>query len=122
MRVAARNQFGISALSAEVAVHVVPSAPDRPTATRAVATVDTVQIEWTPSARGWRATSYVLDVGSAPGLADLGSLPVTATSFSASGVPPGRYYLRVRAMNASGASAASDEAMLVVMIPVGGHR
>lgn len=61
-------------------------------------------------------TRYLLEAGSAPGLSDIFSgLDVgLQTSFAASGVPPGTYYVRVRAGNYSGLSAPSNEVAVVV--------
>jgi glucose/arabinose dehydrogenase len=63
------------------------------------------------------ATSYRLQVGTAPGLADIGDLDVgTVTSLAVplAGVPPRTYYLRVTAVSACGVSAPSSEVVLVV--------
>ena len=55
-------------------------------------------------------------MGSAPGLSNIFSgLDVgLQTSFSASGVPPGTYYVRVRAGNYTGLSAPSNEIQIEV--------
>ena len=113
LRVVAQNQFGVSAPSNEVRVLVSPAAPPRPTATRAVVTGGVVHIDWQPPVGGWPATSYLLDAGTAPGLTNLGTLPVNGTSFDAP-VPPGRYYVRIRAVNAYGASGPGDEVVIDV--------
>jgi predicted phage tail protein len=75
-----------------------------------------VMLTWTAPASGDAAFSYVIEAGSAPGLADLAVVVTgsTATSFSAAGVGNGVYYVRVRAQNAAGTSAASNESTLVV--------
>ena len=75
-------------------------------------------MEWS-SSRGWNRpyltpTSYLLEAGTGPGLSNITVLSVTSTSFSARGVPPGVYYLRVRGVNASGVGAPSAELRLVV--------
>ena len=90
-----------------------PRVPPPPVALTATAAGANVSIRWSPDT-GWPPTSYVLDAGSSPGAADIGSFPTTAPALSASGVPNGRYYLRVRALNAAGASAPSAEAVLTV--------
>jgi len=53
-----------------------------------------------PDRQGAAPTRDVLEVGSAAGLRDLipGNDVGPQTSFAASGVPAGRYYVRVRAM------------------------
>jgi hypothetical protein len=113
VRVAGRNQFGIGAPSSAVAVQVSPSAPEPPMATRVVVASGVARVEWQAPPRGWPATSYLLEAGSAPGLSDIGTLPLSVTSFQAA-VPPGRYYVRVRAVNASGAGAPGDEVIVDV--------
>jgi hypothetical protein len=64
------------------------------------------------------AESYLLEAGSAAGLSDLATLQTgsTATSFSTTGVTPGTYCVRVKAMSGSGASGPSNE----VVVRVGG--
>jgi hypothetical protein len=77
-------------------------------------------MSWSPPTTGDPVTSYTLEAGSGPGLADLVVVPLgTATSFSAGGVPDGVFWLRVRAANASGVSPASNE-VGVSMRPSGG--
>ena len=72
----------------------------------------TVSLTWAavPDA----GVTYVLDVGSTPGASNLGQyLLGTLTSMSAS-APIGSYYVRLRAINACGSSAASNEVTLIV--------
>jgi len=51
-------------------------------------------------------------------LGDVAQLPVRqlgpATSFGVNNVPPGTYYVRVRAINAVGSSASSDEQQVII--------
>jgi predicted phage tail protein len=76
----------------------------------------TVTLTWTAPGSGDATTGYVIEAGSAPGLANLAVVVTgsTATSFSATGIGSGTYYVRVRAQNASGTSGASNESTLVV--------
>lgn len=60
------------------------------------------------------ATQYVLEAGSAPGLADLATIGVTETQLVIDGVPSGVYHLRVRGINTIGRGAPSQELRLVV--------
>jgi hypothetical protein len=113
VRVQAKNAFGTSAPSAELRVDVQPQAPHPPLATIASVAGRTVHIEWQAPPGGWPAASYLLDAGTAPGLTNIGTLPVNGTTFDAP-VPPGRYYVRIRAANAYGASVPGDEVILVV--------
>jgi plastocyanin len=78
-----------------------------------------VTLRWT--APPGTATVYVIEAGSATGLADLAvfSTGTSATTFSAAGVPAGTYYVRVRALDATEtAGPASNEAVVVVAAPL----
>jgi hypothetical protein len=75
-------------------------------------TGNTVTIQWN-AVPG--ATSYRLDAGSGPTLANVTSITTPLTSLTAPGVPPGTYYVRIVAIGAAGESFASNE--LVVIVP-----
>lgn len=60
------------------------------------------------------ATSFVLDIGLAPGRTDFSVYRDGSTTASFSGAPPGRFYVRVRGANAFGAGRASSEAVVTV--------
>jgi hypothetical protein len=72
-----------------------------------------VALGWTPPAG--TLAGHVLDVGSAPGLTNIGSLPIAspAAAFSTT-APAGRYYVRVRAGSACGIGPVSNEIVLDV--------
>jgi len=91
--------------------------PPPPGALTRVVSGGAVTLGWAASTRPAAVTRYVLEVGSAPGLNDIFSgLDVgLQTSFGASNVPPGTYYVRVRAGNYSGLGAPSNE--VVVQVP-----
>jgi hypothetical protein len=61
------------------------------------------------------AASYVIEAGSVSGASDIGVFPLagTSTTFSAP-VPTGTYFVRMRAVNAAGTSAPSNEVTVVV--------
>jgi hypothetical protein len=64
-------------------------------------------------------TSYILEAGSAPGLANLASVDVGAsTSFTATGVVAGNYFVRVRGRSACGIGPASIEITVVVTLTI----
>ncbi len=92
------------------------SAPGAPGNFTASASGSTVNLAWLAPATGGTATAYVIEAGSVPGGANLANFSTgsTATAFSASGVGAGVYYLRVKATNGAGPSAASNEATMVV--------
>jgi 5-hydroxyisourate hydrolase-like protein (transthyretin family) len=117
LRVRATNAGGVSAPSAEVMIVVggVPSPPGAPNFTSSTVSGNTVTLNWTAPIVG-TATSYIVEAGSAPGLSNLAvaNTGSAATSISFSGVPPGTYYVRLRAMNALGASVVSNERTIIV--------
>jgi hypothetical protein len=87
--------------------------PGRPTAP-AAGQVPTVGLFlfWSPPAVGGDVTGYQLEVGSAPGSANIATIPIADNDpfFLYEGfVPPGTYYTRVRAVNGAGVGPASPE-------------
>lgn len=108
LRLAAILAF-VVALSSPI--RAVPAAPAN---LQTVVSGTTVSFTWTASTG---ASSYRLEAGSAPGLSNLASLTVPASpSYSVPNVPAGVYYVRVRAIDGSGAGAPSNE----VTVTVGG--
>lgn len=99
------NGFIVAAWGAEPLVPVL-AAPS--------VAASTVALSWTLPAGSAAVTGYRLEAGYAPGgtavSIDLGPAPAT----SIPGVPPGRYYARLRAMNANGVSASSNEVVIDV--------
>ncbi len=71
---------------------------------------------WEVPYAGGVATSYVLEVGSASGLSNIASLNVGPRSHFtyASPIPPGVYFVRVRARNAASVGKPSREVILVI--------
>ena len=115
VRVLAVNGCGISAPSANfpLLIEVDTAAPLEPLAFTGTASGGVVQLSWVEPPY-LTPTGYLLEAGTGPGLSNITVLSVTSTSFSAPGVPPGVYYLRVRGVNASGVGAPSAELRLVV--------
>ncbi len=95
-------------LTTRLFVLPAPAAPGAPSATIAGATVT---LRWTASAD---AVFYVLEAGTAPGLANIGTITATGPSVTVNGVPPGRYYVRVRAVSIGGAGPRSSETVVLV--------
>jgi hypothetical protein len=120
VRIRASNAAGVGVASNEATLVVGPVPPGPPRSVAANSTGNTVMISWAPPASGGAPTSYQIEAGSAPGLANLANFPTggIATSFSATGVPNGTYYLRVRASNAAGVSGSSNEVTLNVGTPM----
>ncbi len=94
------------------AARIPPSAPQ---SLQGSVSGSTVNLSWVAPAAGGSPSGYLLDAGTAPGLSNLAAgLPFGETSLSAPGVPPGTYFLRVRARNAGGVSGPSNEVSIVV--------
>lgn len=121
-RVRAVNSYGTSVASPEVSVSVATPnpRPGAPTGLTASFAGRTISIGWTAPTTGEPVTSYLLEVGSAPGLANILVVPMGAgLSFAAPGVPDGTYWLRVRGTNAAGSGQPSQD-LGVVMGVAGG--
>ncbi len=93
----------------------VPGRPGAPTDPHTVTNGSQVAVEWGPPLQGADPLFYVLEVGSTSGANNLvTAFRVDDAVFDASGVPPGTYYVRIRAVSAGGVGPASDEVELVV--------
>jgi hypothetical protein len=111
VRTRGRNACGTGAASAETVVSVGGcTAPGAPASLNFSLAGRLVTLTWV-AAGG--ASDYLLEAGSASGLSDVLVTPIAGTSVSAM-APPGRYHVRVRARNACGASAATNEVLIVV--------
>ena len=84
-------------------------APGVPTSLAAAVNGSTVNITWAAPASGGAPTSYRLEAGTAPGLTNITTFPTTTTSLAVGGVPVGQYFVRVRAVNDVGVSAATTD-------------
>ena len=114
VRVFAVNQVGSSPPSAEVEIDVVGCAPPvAPAPFNATAAGLVGTVSWTPFA----GLSYTLEVGTAPGLSNLGLLPLPPTGSVSGAAPAGTYYVRLRASNACGVSPPSEEQVLILRNP-----
>ena len=105
----------LSTLAFSSAVLAIPSSP-----TNLIAAVSgsTVALVWT-AGTGGVVTDYRLEAGTAPGLSNVASSLVgPMTGFTATSVPAGTYYVRVRAVAADGESASSNE--VIVNVGAGG--
>jgi hypothetical protein len=88
--------------------------PPPPRNLHAQVTGSSVTVNWTPSVSG-SVSGYRLEAGSLAGLSDLASVNLgVVPSFLASGVPPGAYFVRVRAIGIHGLSGPSNEVLVTV--------
>jgi hypothetical protein len=85
--------------------------PPPPTALTAAVAGRHVDLQWRDPGD---ATHFVVEVGTLPGRSNLGMLHTNAPRFAAEGVPSGRYYVRVRALNDVGMSLTSNEVLVSV--------
>lgn len=75
-----------------------------------------VQIGWTPPTGSW--LGHYLDVGSAPGLSDVASIPLAAPVTTIAGTAPqGRFYAHARTVASCGTGPSSNE--IVIDVPSG---
>jgi uncharacterized repeat protein (TIGR03803 family) len=77
-----------------------------------------VTLSWTASAG--ELTSYLVAARTSAGTSDAATLDTRSisTSFTAIGVEPGTYYVRIQARNACGTSPASNEVVVTVGAPI----
>ncbi len=110
----ADDRTGITAIYRGIASGPFP--PQAPTALTATTSLSSVTLSWTPASGGGPAQRYLLDAGTAPGVYNVGTIVLnqTATTTTVNNVPPGTYYVRIRAQNAAGTSGPSPEAQVVV--------
>lgn len=87
--------------------------PNAPQNVHATVASETVTIAWEAAATGGDAAGYVIEAGSTPGVPNVAIITLDATRVSVS-APPGRYFVRLRAMGICGASEPSPEVVIVV--------
>ena len=115
LRVSGANEFGVSAASAELALTVSPtgdSLPDPPRNLTVSLSLGRPTFSWSPPLSGG-AVTYIFEAGASTGSTNRAVIPMgSATSLAAGYVPPGIYFVRVRAVNAAGQSAPSNELLV----------
>jgi len=117
LRVRAVNAFGTSLPSNEVALVVGADGASQlsaPASFVAWTAGDRLTATWAAPTLGPTPTGYLLEVGSSGGLANIATLPTTLRSFVYGPVPPGFYFLRVRALLGASVGPASNEAVINV--------
>ncbi len=74
-----------------------------------------LDLTWSLPLHSPDATRFMLEAGTATGLNDVGTLALgPGQTLSIPGVPPGTYVVRVRAANATGVGATSNETVITV--------
>lgn len=117
LRVRAVNGAGTGPPAAELLVTSGngPSLPSAPEGLSALVGGSTVTLRWNPPASGDTVVRYRLEVGPYRGTTAVTlDMPQAALTASFPGVPPGRYYLRVRAVSAQGPGLASADVQIDV--------
>jgi hypothetical protein len=118
VRVRAVTAAGVSAPSNEATLIVggaaaCTGAPSAPGPLNASVAGSTVLLNW--GAASGQPSSYLLEAGSSAGASNLVLSDVgNSTSLTATGVAAGVYYVRVRAKNACGTGASSNEVIVTV--------
>lgn len=100
-------------------VYAVPDAvaPQAPSLSGAVNGTN-VTLNWTPASTGPAPATYVVQAGTGPGMSNFFDGNVGGVRQVSATLGAGRYFVRVRAVNAFGASDASNEVVLNVGPPV----
>jgi hypothetical protein len=119
VRVRAINAAGTSSPSNEVTVLVCGIGCTTPGAVTSLAFQvggSTVLLTWRAPTTGATATEYIVEAGNGPGLANLARFATgSAAPFIVVGsVPPGTYYVRVRAVSGHTAGPPSNEIVIIV--------
>jgi hypothetical protein len=120
VRVRGVNTDGLGAASNEVVVSVpsngggCTSAPAAPRNLSATVVGSLVTLNWQAPLGGCPPTGYIVHAGSVSNASDLAVINVGATTTLSVSAPPGGYFVRVLAVNAYGASAASNEVRVIV--------
>ena len=115
VRLRAQTAAGLSGPSNEIQIATGQAAPPlAPQSLLATVQGTSIALQWSENPSGPVIGAYYLLAGSAPGLADIGVLPLPASARTFTAVaPPGTYYVRIAAVNAAGVGAPSNEATLV---------
>jgi hypothetical protein len=114
VRVRAVTPAGPGPVSNEVLITLGQAAPPQPPQALLASVVGTlVRLQWTENPLGPVIAAYQVHAGTAPGLSDIGVIPLPPGTRSLTvDAPPNTYYVRLVAVNAAGASPPSNEAII----------
>jgi hypothetical protein len=115
VRARASNACGTSGPTNEAAVILdgSTSVPSPPTALSWSLSGRTLILQWTPPKSGGMPSGYQIEAGFTPGGVDA-VVPTTAPGLVVPNAPSGTFYVRVRSVNAAGASAPTTDVTVVV--------
>jgi hypothetical protein len=114
-----KKKFVLTLLLVSLAVSATQAfIPASPTNLVAEVAGNTVTLTWQAPSTGAAPLGYILEASLSPGGPTVALFAVAGTSMVATSVPNGVFYVRVRAVDAEGVGAASNEA--VVAVPNGG--
>ena len=111
VRVRAVNAMGDSNPSREIVV-AAPGTAAAPTGLNASRNGAHLKLSWNAPAGAPQILAYLVEVGSDPYHSDLGKVLIGSVTEVASRVPRGTYFIRVRAVTASGIGLPSNEVVV----------
>ncbi len=116
VRVRASNRCGVSGASNEVAITLdgTTTLPAAPTGLAGNVNGRAVALQWTPALTGGLPSVFHVEAGLTPG-GTIAAFPSSAAQIVVPSAPSGTFYVRVRAVNAAGASAPTAD--IVVTVP-----
>jgi predicted phage tail protein len=113
VRVRAASASGVSGPSNEIVVQG-RGGPEPPTSLSSSVSNRVVDLRWFAPAAGPAPAGYVIEAGSARGLANLATIRIGPQTRFVTSAPPGDYFVRVRSLNARGVSGPSTEIIVRV--------
>jgi hypothetical protein len=116
VRVRAANSAGTSGPSNEVGFTLGALAPPQDLAFQLSGSALT--LTWTPPTTGVPAGGYRIEAGATSGAADIGIVQTSAMSFFVPHIPPGVYFVRVRALSTTGASGPASGEVSFTVSPI----
>ena len=105
VRVRGVNSYGTGPASEETVVEVLPAAGSPlpvPSNPQAWMSGSRLTLTWSAPYPAAAVTGYVVEAGSAPGLTDIAAIGLNSRALTVYAVPPGNYFVRVRALTPAG--------------------